>query len=256
LGYRLNEEDGSWDVTYAAHVPVLGSVGHDYAGGIDVDPALTTLPVEMALRFEPLTPVYEYDDHPGWSRLFDGHVEQSGRFTGVVTVGGARYDIDALGSRDHSWGPRDWSHPQGWTFFTASFDREPGFISLWAADTHAGSAVGGYVWRAGRSALITSLSCDVPGGRPSLGAPFEVAVGDDSGASTTVVCRAHSKMRHQVGGGRSQAASYVDRWLVEIESEDLGKGHGEFELLAPLATEPGAPRHITSTPNEPQTSES
>ncbi|GAB2960354.1 hypothetical protein LWP59_05645 [Amycolatopsis acidiphila] len=249
LRYRLNEDDRSWAIEYQAKVPVLGPVGRSYVGQIDVDEALPRLDVAMDLRFEPTTPAYEYASSPAWSRLFDGHVEQSGRFTGVVTIADARYEIDAFGSRDHSWGPRDWSHPRGWTFFTASFDRGPAFISLWAAETASGSSVDGYVWRDGAAAKVTAIACDVAGGRPAPGVPFTVRITDSSGATTDLVCRAHSVMRHQVGGGRGQLPSHVDRWLVEINSPRDGIGHGEFELLSPIGTEPAAPRQLTSTPD-------
>ncbi len=35
-----------------------------------------------------------------------GHVEQFGRFTGTIMVGEERYEIDTIGNRDHSRGPR------------------------------------------------------------------------------------------------------------------------------------------------------
>jgi hypothetical protein len=236
LRYRLDEADGSWTIAYDATMPVLGPVGEAYAGGLRVDESLPSVAVSMDLRFEPLTPAYAYGDDPAWARLFDGHVEQSGRFTGVVTIGGSPYRVDALGSRDHSWGTRDWNHPRGWTFFTASFGRGPAFVSLWGADTAEGSVIDGYVGHGGEPAKVAGLHVDLGGERPTLGVPFGMTVVAESGEATELVCRAHSSMRHQVGGGKSGPASHVDRWLVEIESPVHGVGHGEFEMLAPAAT--------------------
>jgi hypothetical protein len=237
LRYRLDESDGSWAIAYRGTMPILGPTGEAYVGSVAVDESLPPVDVAMDLRFEPLTPAYFYDgSHPAWERLFDGHVEQSGRIAGVVTVGDERYRIDALGARDHSWGTRDWGHPRGWTFFTASFDRGPAFVSLWAADTAAGSAVDGYVSRNGVTARITGLEADIAGERPRPGTPFGLSIVDDTGETTELVCRPHSSMRHQVGGGRSAPASHVDRWLVEIDSPIHGIGHGDFELLDPAST--------------------
>jgi hypothetical protein len=236
LRYRLDESDGSWAIEYRATMPILGPVGEAYTGSIRVDESLPTVDVSMDLRFEPLTPAYHYSAHPAWARLFDVHIEQSGRFSGVVTIGDSPYEIDALGSRDHSWGTRDWSHPRGWTFFTASFSRGPAFVSFWSADTTAGRAVDGYVWRDGEPAKVADIEADLAGERPRLGVPFGLKVIDESGNATELVCRPHSSMRHQVGGGKSDPVTHVDRWLVEIESPIHGVGHGEFEMLAPAAT--------------------
>jgi hypothetical protein len=235
LRYRMDESDGSWTVEYEATIPILGPVGHDYVGSVTPDESLPTTDVSMDLRFEPLTPVYDYDAHPAWDRLFDRHVEQSGRFTGSLTIGGDAHPIDALGSRDHSWGPRDWNHPVGWTFFTASFDKGPAFVSLWSADTTAGRVADGYVAHDGTIAKVADVAATIKTGRPRVGEPFSFEVIHESGESTQLVCRAHSSMRHQVGGGKSGPAGHVDRWLVEIESPVHGVGHGEFEMLAPAS---------------------
>jgi hypothetical protein len=235
LHFAMDESDGSWTVDYDATIPVLGPVGHSYLGSVQPDESLPTSHVTMDLRFEPLTPVYDYDADPAWLRLFDRHVEQSGRFTGVLSIDGTEHQIDALGSRDHSWGPRDWNHPIGWTFFTASFSQGPTFVSHWSADTSAGRVADGYVARDGAIAKIAEIEATIDSGRPTLGVPFGLDVIDESGETTTLVCRAHSSMRHQVGGGKSGPAGHVDRWIVEIESPVHGPGHGEFEMLAPAA---------------------
>jgi hypothetical protein len=234
MDYRLEAPTGRWAVRYEATVPVLGPRGREYVGSLSPEGSLRRVEVAMDLRFEPLTPAYAYRKSPVWARLFDGHVEQSGRFVGEARVDGRTYEIDSLGSRDHSWGPRDWAHPLGWTFASMSFAQGPAFVSLWAADTVAGSAADGYIGQAGDLAQVVALDTDLAGGRPELGVPFTVALSDSHGEVTKLSCTAHTAVSHQVGGGTSTRPARVMRWLVEIDSDAYGHGHGEFELLLAL----------------------
>lgn len=41
-----------------------------------------------------------------WGTAYNGHFDQTGHFTGEVTVRGKRYAIDCVSTMDHSWGPR------------------------------------------------------------------------------------------------------------------------------------------------------
>jgi hypothetical protein len=42
-----------------------------------------------------------------------GHFEQTGRVRGTIALGDERWDVDAYGVRDKSWGPRTWQAPSG-----------------------------------------------------------------------------------------------------------------------------------------------
>jgi hypothetical protein len=42
-----------------------------------------------------------------------GHFEQTGRVTGTIRLDGEQWELDALGVRDKSWGPRTWQGPSG-----------------------------------------------------------------------------------------------------------------------------------------------
>ena len=60
---------------------------------------------QIDVVFEATTPP-EYppaDDSPG---MFAGHLDQHGRVTGSLRVGGDRYAVDCGSVRDRSWGPR------------------------------------------------------------------------------------------------------------------------------------------------------
>lgn len=66
---------------------------------------------EASLQFEDFFPRYDYFQlvnapiHPG---DVGRHFEVAGRMTGVVRLGNAEIEVDALGYRDRSWGKRGW----------------------------------------------------------------------------------------------------------------------------------------------------
>jgi hypothetical protein len=61
--------------------------------------------VEVALRFEAVTPP-DIVTAQGMTEFFAGHIDQAGRYTGHLALGGRRHAIDCFGIRDRSWGPR------------------------------------------------------------------------------------------------------------------------------------------------------
>ena len=68
-------------------------------------------------------PTWMYPIPPDTSaEQYPRHLEQAGRVTGTVTIGGTSHRLDAIGHRDHSWGgERDWSKFYGWTVVIADF---------------------------------------------------------------------------------------------------------------------------------------
>ncbi len=41
-----------------------------------------------------------------WGTAYNGHFDQTGRFSGSVSIRGTAYPIDCISTMDHSWGPR------------------------------------------------------------------------------------------------------------------------------------------------------
>ena len=73
------------------------------------------------LTWQGMSPAYKYPTPP--SDEFPGHIEQGGRVTGTVTLGGAQQAFAGLGHRDHSWGgERDWTKFKRWTYLSGEFD--------------------------------------------------------------------------------------------------------------------------------------
>ncbi len=60
--------------------------------------------MQMELTFQCITePHFKFNHDSSY-----GHFEQSGRVSGVIQIGGSRYEVNGYGVRDKSWGPRDW----------------------------------------------------------------------------------------------------------------------------------------------------
>lgn len=113
LEYAAAEPYGPWRLAFDGAL-------NDGGAAVECDhAALGTardggVPVTFDLEFRPDAPAYLYEERAEWDGLFDGHVDEVGRVTGELTVGGQRYAIDGRGAKDHSWGVRDWFRVQGW----------------------------------------------------------------------------------------------------------------------------------------------
>jgi hypothetical protein len=86
-----------------------------------------------------------------------GHLEQLGHATGklVLTAGGIEreFEIDALGLRDHSWGPRYWQAPKFYRWLTMNFDEELGGMATITVNRDGSERPGGFIARKGQPFL-------------------------------------------------------------------------------------------------------
>ncbi|HVQ29775.1 MAG TPA: PEP/pyruvate-binding domain-containing protein, partial [Vicinamibacteria bacterium] len=118
--------------------------------------------VELDLVFAPTGPAVDFSllltdaEREAVRPLGDHHIEQAGTFVGRVEIDGRRFEIEGRGSRDHSWGRRDWT----------AYDHSHLFLARFGDDlvVHALTVVcngrlveGGFLWRDGRAERITSL---------------------------------------------------------------------------------------------------
>jgi hypothetical protein len=134
-----------------------------------------TVDVELDLVFEPTTPAIDLcrglpeDVLKALAPLGAHHLEQSGVWRGHVEVDGVRRAIRGTGSRDHSWGRRDWAAADHWRLFTARLlpraagDGEVAVHAL-AVSVRGRRIEGGFVARAGRADRITRVLCVPEGG--------------------------------------------------------------------------------------------
>jgi predicted secreted hydrolase len=88
-----------------------------------------------------------------------GHFEQACRVRGSVSVGDTRFDVDGLGLRDRSWGPRDWSVPWGWRWFSMPFS-EDFAIGVHSVMFPGREVQAGWAWRDGRTIKMSGFTLD------------------------------------------------------------------------------------------------
>jgi hypothetical protein len=124
-------------------------------------------PVEVALSFDAAMPPYgtsgrkqrSVQAEAAAASVAAGHFEQAGRMRGLVKVGDRAARIAGLGVRDKSWGPRDWSAPRSWRWFSMVFDEDLAIgvhqVSLGEREVQAG-----WVWSEGKLTKAEGFSLD------------------------------------------------------------------------------------------------
>lgn len=125
-----------------------------------------TAAARIDLAFTPTTPAIDFTHGlPAAERehlrpVGAHHVEQSGRWQGTIEIDGHALPFDGTGSRDHSWGRRDWDAAEWWRLFTVRFGDELAVHAL--AVSVAGHVVeGGFVWRDGRAEPVRRVAWTV-----------------------------------------------------------------------------------------------
>ena len=122
---------------HRAALPPLDGDSFTVAGlRIDIEKPLERFRLRYAhgstafdLAWEAFSPAYKYPTPP--SDEFPGHIEQGGRVTGTVMLGGTEYPFDGLGHRDHSWGgERDWTKFKRWTYLSGEFGTDAWFNAV------------------------------------------------------------------------------------------------------------------------------
>ncbi|GBD27600.1 hypothetical protein HRbin30_02952 [bacterium HR30] len=114
--------------------------------------------VELRLDYYGLSPMYG-GETPAEATNPDlvfarGHTEQHVRAIGTLRVGGETIPIDALGLRDHSWGPRSWQSPAYYRWLTAEFDESFGFMGSLIHLQSGADLQSGFIFRDGSNELV------------------------------------------------------------------------------------------------------
>ena len=154
--YEMIEPMKSWRLTADADAPARACVK-----GSQSD---RTVHLKLDMTFEALSDGIGSDGSPRGPQSAEssaasgttgkGHLEQAGRWNGVLEVDGKQYEwINARGNRDRSWGPRRWGGPTMWRWFSINIDDDLHFggirLGTGGADLHRG-----WVWEAGRATSI------------------------------------------------------------------------------------------------------
>jgi pyruvate,water dikinase len=155
-------------------------------GPIKVLLAPRTVEIRIDLSFHPTTPavdlcaIVDEETRRQLEPLGAHHVEQSGRAAGEVVVDGRRYRFAGTGSRDHSFGRRDWDAADHWGLFTLRLGEDIALHAL-AVCVRGRMIEGGFLWREGRLERVTRLEhvWEEGGGKPRA---VGLEVSTDTGA--------------------------------------------------------------------------
>jgi hypothetical protein len=109
--------------------------------------------VKLALTYGGLSPIYggiAEMDHPEMT-FAKAHYEQHVSARGTLTIDGMETSIDALGLRDHSWGPRSWQSPKFYRWLTCEFSPRFGFMGSQIVTQAGSELLAGFVYRDGEN---------------------------------------------------------------------------------------------------------
>jgi hypothetical protein len=239
LSYASDEPYGSWRLRFEGVLNDGGSEIECDHGALGPTGRSLATKVEVAydLTFTPSYPPYLYEHRPEWRDLFTGHVDEVGAVTGEVEIAGQRYEIDARGGKDHSWGVRDWFKAQAWRWIDLVGGELAAECALWRATFDGDEWVeDGAIFTDGSALALERYReefATVP--RAGKERPAEVSFAVDAGGRTLeaegrVVRVVPIFFGRDVDGGR--LVSWNDRALVECTVDGRpGWANVEFESL-------------------------
>jgi pyruvate,water dikinase len=142
-------------------------------GPLQVLLAPRTVEVRIDLAFRATTPAVDLcasvdpETRRRLEPLGSRHVEQSGRAEGEVVIAGRRFPFAGTGSRDHSFGHRDWDAADHWGLFTMRLGDDVALHAL-AVCVRGRMVEGGFLWREGRLERVTRIEhvWETEGDRP------------------------------------------------------------------------------------------
>lgn len=163
------------------------------------------------------------------SEFAKGHLEQHGKAVGTLSVDGQRFDIDAPGLRDHSWGPRSWQAPKYYRWLTMSFGDDLGAVPILTAQRDGRELHAGYVYRRGQpnEAIVkTEVATDFVGAQ-QLHDRIQVRATTASGAVHEITGKVVSMipLRNRREGRVTRIAEGMTEWRW---GDRIGYGLSEY----------------------------
>jgi hypothetical protein len=191
--------------------------------------------VLFALEFDTLNNTFDYrecvsgENERISQKVASEHLEQYGRATGTLMVGGETFEVNGLGERDHSWGVRDWNAPKMWIWLTAEFDEQVAF-NLTKLFIEEAEVSAGFVHEGGRNIPLIKATVNATvdaDGRPRA---LDLIMGDKDGneyrASAEVLKAAQMPFPSRDG----KTISVMHETLAEYTYRGM-KGYGIAEFL-------------------------
>lgn len=194
-------------------------------------------PIEVSFNidFESLNDIFDYRDCVSGIKekisqsVASEHLEQFGRATGKLKVGGSTYSIDGLGERDHSWGTRDWNAPKMWIWLTCQFSQDEA-LNVTKLTVAEGVVDAGFIHINGENIPIMKADIDTEYGPDGAPVKFEMALHDKKGDVHRVSAKIIKNVKLPFTSGDGKKQSIMHETLSEYKMG--GKtGYGIAEYL-------------------------
>jgi hypothetical protein len=221
LTYTMMEPEALWSLRFQG---MMGQVTSE--GPIPIE-------TDMDLGFRSLNPIFDYrrcvnaEEEAISQSVASEHLEQFGKITGTLRIGDQTYEVDALGERDHSWGPREWTTPKMWIWLTSEFSDEMA-LNVTKLDMGFAQVDAGFVHVNGSDKAIISADIDTEYGDDGAPAALCMSLHDEHGDVHKVEARVMRVARMPFNEGNTSSIMYET--LAEYEFRGQ-KGYGIAEYL-------------------------
>jgi hypothetical protein len=186
-------------------------------------------PVQLQLDYYGLSPMYGGEvpmDNPDMV-FAKGHTEQHVKASGLIRVDGKETRLNALGLRDHSWGPRSWQSPKFYRWLTCEFDETFGFMGSQIVMQNGIELLTGFVFKDGENHFVNTweIHTDWAGDghyHDRITAKLQTSVGtfDITGRVLTML-----PLRNRRDGKVTRIAEGMTEWRC---GEHVGYGLSEY----------------------------
>lgn len=146
---------------------------------------------EIDLTWTALASPFDFaaDGADGADIIAHRHFEHPGTVTGRVRIGGVEHQVSGFGTRDKSWGPRDWGTVVGWEWISAQFGPALAFtLAQTIVDGHP--AQSGFLYRDGQCLPIDSFALNYVWGSAQVPNGAQITIIDGAGRRYDVTARA------------------------------------------------------------------
>ena len=157
-----------------------------------------------------------------------GHYEQHHRARGTLEIAGRRFEVDGLGLRDHSWGPRYWQAPAWYRWLTANFGADLGFMASVVASKDGSESRGGFVHRGRELVLVKQVELETGWAEPEhVHDTLRLRLHCADGSSLAVEGRVLSliPLRNRRAGQTTRISEGMTRWECDGR---IGYGLSEY----------------------------
>jgi hypothetical protein len=145
----------------------------------------------FGLDFESLNAVFDYRECVDAKKaeisknVASEHLEQFGRVSGKVALGGESFQIHGLGERDHSWGVREWTAPKMWIWLTCQFS-ESCAMNVTKLVVDGGEVEAGFFHRDGKNHPLVKADIDTKFNQEGGPSSLRIMLRDKNGCTYDV----------------------------------------------------------------------